>query len=226
MIKLVANNISKTYSHGKIHQEVLSNINLEFKEGDTYAITGVSGSGKSTLLHILGGLENPTSGNIFFNDHDIYKLSEKKKNLFLNLEIGFVFQFHYLINELNVLENIILPGLVCKTPKDQCISRGLNLLNKIGLEHKAYSMPNKLSGGEQQRVAIARAMFNKPKFIIADEPTGNLDEDNVKSVINLFLECINQWGLSLIIASHDKAVYEKMNKRFNLYGGKLELAKP
>lgn len=218
---LSAKNIEKFYGEGKKRQEVLRGVTAEFQEGKSYAITGVSGSGKSTFLHILGGLDEPTAGSVSFGGENISKLSQRKKEQFLNSSIGFVFQFHYLINEFSVIENIMLPGLVGGKGRGSCQKRSEELLEQIGLSDKSSSYPFELSGGEQQRVSILRAIFNKPKFLLADEPTGNLDAFNAKRIMDLIIRCQKEWGLGLIICSHDPAVYSQMETVLELKEGKV-----
>jgi len=218
---LSAKNVEKFYGEGEKRQEVLRGVTAEFQERKSYVITGVSGSGKSTLLHILGGLDEPTSGAVFFGGDNISRLGQRKKEQFLNSSIGFVFQFHYLINEFSVMENIMLPGLVGGKVRELCKKRSEELLEHIGLLDKSSSYPFELSGGEQQRVSILRAIFNKPKFLLADEPTGNLDAFNAKRIMDLIIRCQKEWGLGLIICSHDPAVYSQMETVLELESGKV-----
>lgn len=224
-LKINIKNISKVFGHGHTKQVVLNNISFEFIKGKSYALKGVSGSGKSTLLHITGGLDEPTTGNVIYDNHDLYKLSETRKNRLLNKSFGFVFQFHYLVNELSVIENVMLPGKIGKIDSDLCYNRAFNLLRDVGLESKINSLPAKLSGGEQQRVSIARALFNKPDFIFADEPTGNLDKDNALRIMDIFIKCKQEWDLGVIIATHDINAYERMDVILSLDKGYLQLEK-
>ncbi len=206
-----AKNLKKEFGQeDKKTLKVLNNITIDFEKGKKYAIIGSSGSGKSTLLHILGKLDNPTSGSV---------------NLSANSTIGFVFQFHYLINEMTVLENIILNGLINGKNKKDCITKANNLLNRFGLSDKSQNYPFQLSGGEQQRVSILRAIFNKPDFLLADEPTGNLDEQNGKIVLDFLIDCQKEWNMGLILCSHDKTIYEKMEYIFELKDGQLNKLK-
>jgi lipoprotein-releasing system ATP-binding protein len=218
---LIANNIHKDFGHGSKITHVLKGISVEFKKNFTYGIKGVSGSGKSTLMHILGGLDKPTKGTITLNETDIYKLTARKKELFLNQVVGFVFQFHYLIKELTVLENIMLIGLIRGESKKTCVNRARELSQIMGLKGKENNYPGQLSGGEQQRVSVARAIFNKPSFLLADEPTGNLDSDNAQNVVNLILKAKDEWGMGVIICSHDPSVYGKMENIYTLQDGLL-----
>lgn len=218
---LVANQIYKNFGdHNKINP-VLKGIFADFNRGNTYAIKGVSGSGKSTLMHILGGLDSPTSGSVKFNGKNIYELKQKEKEKYLNQAVGFIFQFHYLIKELTVLENIILIGQIKGINKKACSLRAEELLQAMNLSDKQNRYPGELSGGEQQRVSIARAIFNKPAFLLADEPTGNLDSENAKNVIDLLLKAKDKWNMGLIICSHDPNVYNRMETIYTLHDGLL-----
>lgn len=219
--KISAQNICKDFTQGQNKLEVLKNISVEFDQNKSYAITGVSGTGKSTLLHILSGVETPTDGQVLFDGTDINSLKPKDKDSFYNKEIGLVFQQPHLLRELSVLENIMLKGLIAGEPRKSCKEKALNLLTKVGLEEKANERPNSLSGGQQQRVAILRALYNQPKFLLADEPTGNLDEETANQLIDFILECKKIWSMGLIISSHDKYVAEKMDIVFKLHNGKL-----
>jgi len=217
--------IEKYYKQDSVRQQVLNGISIEFNQGESYALTGVSGSGKSTFLHILGGIDTPTAGEVFFDGQNINKYSNRKKESFLNQHVGFVFQFHYLINELTVIENLLLIGQIGGISAEKSKKRALELLIYIGLEDLSSKYPFELSGGELQRISVLRALFNKPKFILADEPTGNLDQQNVERIMDLFLQSQKEWGLGLIICSHDRDVYKKMETVLKLQNGLLDLAK-
>jgi len=165
---------------------------------------GASGSGKSTLLHILGTLDKPTKGEVLFEGKNVFGLRENELAKFRNEKIGFVFQFHYLINELTVLENVMVPMLLRNTPKEVAQNRAKELLQVIGLGHRLSHRPFEISGGEKQRVAIARALANSPKVVLADEPTGNLDTETASSVINLMKELNREFNVSFLIATHNR----------------------
>lgn len=214
-------NISKTFPQAEKPLTVLNNISTTFEQGKTYAITGASGSGKSTLLHIIGGLDVPSGGTVLCNNENLAKMKRSKKENFLKSTIGFVFQFHYLINELTVLENIIIRGLVNNKSKKTCTKEALELLDHFGLVDKANNYPYHLSGGEQQRISIIRALFNQPDFLLADEPTGNLDAQNAAAIVTFFLSCQQRWKMGLVICSHDHQVYEKMETIYELKNGVL-----
>ncbi|HBS48270.1 TPA: lipoprotein-releasing system ATP-binding protein LolD [Candidatus Dependentiae bacterium] len=222
---LSAKGIEKFYSQDDQKQLVLRGVTADFEQGKSYALTGVSGSGKSTFLHILGGLDTPTAGDLFFDEENIKSFSQKRKESFLNKEIGFVFQFHYLINEFSVLENLMVPGLIFGENRNFCKQRAKELLSFMQLENVEKKYPFELSGGELQRVSALRALFNKPKFILADEPTGNLDARNAAKMVDLFLKCQHEWGLGIIICSHDPDVYDRMDTIFKLHEGVLSVAK-
>lgn len=218
---LSLHNVCKEYLQGGRVIQVLNNVDATFLHGQSYAITGVSGSGKSTLLHLLGGLDSPTSGSVNFNKTDLAHMRPAHKNSFLNKSVGFVFQFHYLVKELSVRENIMFSGMIRGESKKQCMHRSDHLLEVIGMPHKADAYPTQLSGGEQQRVAIARALFNKPAFLLADEPTGNLDEENAQAIVELFFEAQQEWGMGMVICSHDGAVYKRMGTIYKMHHGQL-----
>ncbi len=223
--KLIISEVVKDYRQGGRKVEVLRGISATFVQGQSYAIVGASGSGKSTLLHVLGGLDEPTSGRVAFNDLDLSALAARKREEMRNQSLGFVFQFHYLINELTVLENVMLMGQISGKNRDECLNESKELLIKMGLEDKLHEHPTYLSGGQQQRVSIARAIVNKPDFLLADEPTGNLDADNARRIVDLFTQCRTQWGLGIIICSHDQAVYGQMDTVYRLEQGRLALEK-
>ncbi len=213
--------LTKFFSQGKKQVNVFSNVTETFKQNNSYAITGVSGSGKSTLLHILGGLDTPSSGHVYFDDQNIFSLKQKAKDAFLNQSIGFVFQFHYLVKELTVLENVMMKCLIAGDSKNVAQKKSSDLLTNIGLEDKLHTYPTQLSGGEQQRVSIARALVNKPMFLLADEPTGNLDAGNAQLIVDLFKSLQKEYGMGIIICTHDQAVYEKMDTVMHLHKGIL-----
>ncbi len=216
---LRVDNVTKVFRQGGNDLSVLCGITQDFEAGQSYAVVGVSGSGKSTFLHILGGLDEPTSGSVSFAGTALHNLRDRSK--LLNKHLGFVFQFHYLIKELTVLENVMLPGLIAGLSRAEATERAHELLTFLRIEAKSTVNPTALSGGEQQRVSIGRAMFNRPKFLIADEPTGNLDEENAQQALALLQEGCSAWGMGLIVCSHDRSVYEKMGIIFQMQHGIL-----
>jgi lipoprotein-releasing system ATP-binding protein len=218
---LIAQEISKKFMQGEKAITVLDGINATFTQSHSYAITGISGSGKSTLMHILAGLDTPTTGTVLFNNNVIHAFSAHDRSQFLNKSIGLVFQSPHLLRELSVLENVILPGLIGGRSKNDCMQRAELLLKKVSLLEKQNSKPGELSGGQQQRVAIARALFNEPAFLIADEPTGNLDIATGNAIIDLLLSCRDEWGMGIIVSSHDEYVTQKMDTIYSLDKGTL-----
>lgn len=218
---IVVEGLKKCFVQGGKKLTVLNGVDVQFQQGSTYAITGVSGTGKSTLLHLLAGIDEPTAGSIKIDGKDLVSFSPKEKEAFFNQDIGLVFQSSYLISELTVLENVIIPGMIAGKSSVQCSDRALYLLEKLGVQDKAHSAPEELSGGQQQRVAIARALFNEPKFLLADEPTGNLDIKTGKEIVDLLLSCLDTWGMGIIISSHDPYVAQSMQHTFRLQEGGL-----
>lgn len=198
----------------------LKGIDLEIKKGDMVAIMGPSGSGKSTLLHIIGGIDYPTEGDIFIDGENINKFDDEKLSKFRNENIGFVFQFHYLLPEFTAFENVAMPLQIAnkKDFKDKVIET----LTLLGLKDRINHLPSELSGGEQQRVAIGRAIINNPKILIADEPTGNLDSENAKNVIMLFKKLNQKYDMTVIIATHDIEIAKYCNYIYFLKDGLIE----
>lgn len=221
MSVLQAQDIKKYFKQAEEIVEVLRGVTARFEQGVSYAITGPSGSGKSTLIHMLAGLDTPDAGSVLFDGQDITKFTPKQRRTFLNANIGLVFQLPYLIRELSVLENVMLKKLIDGKSAAECEAEACELLKKIGLEHKIYHDPFSLSGGEQQRVAIARAIFNKPAFLLADEPTGNLDVQTGNKIVDLLLNCQKEWGLGIIVSSHDEYVAKRMGSILHLKDGLL-----
>ena len=185
--------------------EVLKDINLEILDNEFISIVGPSGAGKSTLLHLIGTLEKPDKGTVKYDDKDIYKLNDKELSNFRNKNIGFVFQFHHLLPEFSAIENVMLPALIAGISKEKASEKAERLLTELNLNHRLTHKPQELSGGEQQRVAIARALINDPKFLLADEPTGNLDSQNAEEVINLFKRLHTQANLTIILVTHQES---------------------
>ncbi len=215
-------NIHKYFSHNGNVIRVLNGIDLSIERGENLAIMGSSGVGKSTLLNIMGTLEPPSSGEVIFKKRDVNKLAESDLCLLRNREIGFVFQFHNLLPEFNALENTIIPALISRQGRDESISRAETLLNDIGLGNRLNHRIGELSGGEQQRVAIARALMMKPDLLLADEPTGNLDRVTGEETVDLLLKMGKEQGLSMVIATHNQRLAEKMTKIMEIVDGKIQ----
>ena len=214
-------NLNKNFDDGENKNHILKDISLEVVSGDTLAINGSSGSGKSTLLHILSGLENTSSGEIFIDGTNISYLSENELCKLRLEKIGFIYQFHHLIKELDVYENISLPLLVKKTEKGEIEKKVNEIIEKVSLNDRKNFQIDKLSGGERQRVAIARAIINNPKIIFADEPTGNLDSKNAKNVFSLLKDIANSNKSSLIIATHDNGLTKMLDKKIIIENGSI-----
>lgn len=201
--------------------EALKGIDLNISNGDTLAVVGVSGSGKSTLLHILGTLEHPSDGVVSYSGNNIFNQKDREIAAFRNSEIGFVFQFHYLLPEFNALENVMMPCLIKGIDADQAREMAEQILVKVGLQHRLDHRPGELSGGEQQRVAIARAVVLKPKVLLADEPTGNLDMDTGESILELLLMLNGEYGITSILVTHNMELANRLNRRIRLADGKI-----
>ena len=216
---LAVENLHKTFMNGTNKLAVLRGITASFDQGASYAITGFSGSGKSTFIHLLAGLDNPTTGTVSFNGQSLAKATMSEKDHFLQHSIGLVFQLPYLIAELSVLENVMIRGLVAGTSRAECKKRASELLEAMAMADKMLSRPLSLSGGQQQRVALARAIFSKPAFLLADEPTGSLDEHTGLNIVELLLSCQREWGMGIIVSSHDAYVARRMGTVYQLKEG-------
>jgi len=201
---------------------ILKGINLNIKKGESVAIVGASGSGKSTLLHILGGLDRPSFGRVFFKDKDLTSMDDAQMALFRNKYVGFVFQFHHLLAELNVLENVAMPLIIRGVKKKKAFERALFVLGLVGMEHKKKQMVNTLSGGERQLVALARSLIGEPEVILADEPTGNLDRKNAAKVGEILKNLNREMGLTIILVTHNMELAKLMDRILKLKHGKIQ----
>ena len=220
-------NVSKTYKTKAEEIHVLKNINLTFNSGDFVSIQGKSGSGKTSLLNILGLLDVPTSGDVFIDEKKVNMKDEKLKNILRNRKIGFVFQFHYLLNEFTALENVMMPALVNKSmTKDKAKKRAKELLKMVDLGHRINHKPNELSGGEKQRVAIARAMINNPEMILADEPTGNLDTETSNVINELFKKISKEKNQAIIIVTHSLELANMATYKYKIENGEFNMILP
>ncbi|MFH1784494.1 MAG: ABC transporter ATP-binding protein [bacterium] len=220
---VVVRNVHKTYVTSGKRLEVLSDINIEVKKGQTLAIIGPSGAGKSTLLHILGALDKPTSGEVVFEGTDTGTLGDEKLSYLRNQRIGFVFQFHHLLPEFTAIENVSIPGYMHQKKRDEVEiqERARELLEAVGLKERMAHRPPELSGGEQQRVAVARALVNSPDIVLADEPTGNLDGVNSDIVYNLLLDLTRKNNQALVVVTHNSELAQKMSKVVQIIDGKI-----
>jgi len=222
-IVMEAVDLCMTFNEGGGSQlEILKNINLTVKAGEKVAIVGASGSGKSTLLHLLGGLDKPTSGQVFIDEKDLVRISEKERCRVRNNYMGFVYQFHHLLAEFSAEENVAMPALIRGTSPSQAINKAGMLLDKVGMTRRRYHKPAELSGGERQRAAIARAVINEPRCICADEPTGNLDKATAEQVIQVLLRLNKEFGTSLIVVTHDMELARKMDTIYTIDNGHLK----
>ena len=221
-IVMEAVNLSKSFKEGSgAELQVLKNVNLTVRAREKIAIIGASGSGKSTLLHLLGGLDSPTSGQVFIDDHEIIRMKEVDRCSLRNRKLGFIYQFHHLLPEFTAQENVAMPALIKGMPPSQAMGKADVLLEKVGMTRRLEHKPAELSGGERQRAAIARAMVNEPQCICADEPTGNLDKATAEQVFRVLLRLNQEYGTSLIIATHDMKLAEQMDIIYAVEDGHL-----
>ncbi len=216
----IAKGIEKSFN-GKQYLEVLKGVDLTIKQGEMVAIVGTSGSGKTTLLHILGTLDRPTKGSLFYQGKDVFLKNDTELSLFRNKTIGFVFQFHHLLPEFTALENVMIPGLIYGIPRKELTEKAFDLLAKVGLDQRTNHKVGELSGGEQQRVALARALIMQPAFLLADEPTGNLDPKTGNKVFALIQEINSAMGLSTVMVTHNHELAGQMDRCLTLHDGKL-----
>ncbi len=222
---LVAKGISKSYASGPQRIRVLKGLSLELQRGEILAIVGPSGVGKSTLLHILGALDRPDEGKVIVDGIDVFSLGDRQIASFRNATFGFVFQFHHLLAEFTALENVMMPCLIAGMTKREAFERAKQILTEVGLTQRLDHRPRELSGGEQQRVAVARALVMKPKVVLADEPSGNLDPDNSEALHNLIFKLREQFGQSFIIATHNLELARRADRILKLFDGVAEEVK-
>ncbi len=218
---LEARGVARSFRQGPIDLQVLEDVNFSVRAGERIAIIGASGSGKTTLLQILGGLDKPTAGTVSIAGNDIHALAEKARGELRNRTLGFVYQFHHLLPEFSALENVAMPLLVRREPKQVAEQRARDILERVGLGERLVHRPQELSGGERQRAAVARALVTSPRIVLADEPTGNLDGVNAESVFALMLELNRESGTSLIVVTHDVRLAARMDRILEIKRGNL-----
>jgi lipoprotein-releasing system ATP-binding protein len=219
---LECKDVVRRFAEGKSILEVLSGVNLEIKPAERLAIIGASGSGKTTLLQIMGGLDEPTTGEVLVGGHSMAHTSEIKKGDLRNRYIGFVYQFHHLLREFSAEENVAMPLLIRRVQKDVALEKARALLERVGLGERLTHKPGELSGGERQRAAVARALITEPGLVLADEPTGNLDAGNGEHVLQLMLELNRELETSLVVVTHDHSIAERMDRILTLEDGRLK----
>ncbi len=218
---LVCENLTRTFTQGSSEIQVLHEVDLNIERGERVAIVGASGAGKSTLLHLLGGLDRPTSGRIVVEGIDLATQTQKELAALRNRTMGFVYQFHHLLPEFSALENVAMPLLIAGLGSQEAMSKATRMLERVGLAHRLNHKPGELSGGERQRTAVARAMVHQPSCLLADEPTGNLDEANSEHVYQLMLELNADLATALVVVTHDHGLAGRMDRRLEMSGGQL-----
>ena len=220
---LALENVHKSFKQNQLVIQVLKGVDLVLAKGESLSITGVSGAGKSTLLNIMGALEPPSEGTVRFEDRKVEEMEEAEICRLRNRDIGFVFQFHHLLPEFDALENALMPALIARVSKKKAISMAQEMLTKVGLEKRMVHRIGELSGGEQQRVAIARALIMKPRLLLADEPTGNLDLKTGEAIFDLLLQLNREEGLSMVVVTHNPKLAKKMSRQMELADGRIQV---
>lgn len=220
---LTASNLTKYYTEGTTQTQVLKNVSFSMNEKELVAIVGASGSGKSTLLHTLGGLDQPSSGEVLIKGQSLQKASQDELAKLRNQYLGFVYQFHHLMADFSALENVMMPMLIGRQNKTEAQDRAEKMLSAVGLSHRISHKPAALSGGERQRVAIARALVNNPALVLADEPTGNLDRKTTESILELIQQLNQEQGIAFLLVTHDLHLADKLQRRMLMQDGVLQV---
>lgn len=219
---LRARGLCKTFREGSLVTAVLEHIDLDIRAGERVAIVGSSGAGKSTLMHLLGGLDLPSSGQVEVMGQAMSSLGEAARGRLRNRALGFIYQFHHLLPEFTAVENVAMPLLVGGVAPAAARTRAMALLERVGLGHRLRHKPGEMSGGERQRAAVARALVNRPRCLLADEPTGNLDRANAAQVLELMLELNRESGVTLVVVTHDMAIAGRMSRTLRMEDGRLQ----
>lgn len=214
--------LRKRYQEGKLYTDVLRNVSFTLQRGEMMAIVGSSGSGKSTLLHLLGGLDEPTGGEVIFEGQPLNTLSSAARALLRNQKLGFIYQFHHLLPDFTVVENVAMPLLIGGNRPTQAQEKVREILAAVGLEKRGHYRPSELSGGERQRVAIARALVNHPALVLADEPTGNLDQHHANSIFELLGELNMRQGTAFLVVTHDLQLAKRLHRQLEMSDGVLK----
>lgn len=218
---LETKSLSKSYTQGNQEYEILKDVNFALKKGEVLGLVGPSGSGKTSLLNMLGMLDSPTTGEVFINGVETSKMGDAQKTKCRGENIGFVFQFHHLFQDFTAIENVMFPLRIQGINSVIAKQKALYILDKMGLSDRLNNYPSQLSGGEQQRVSIARAIVFNPKILIADEPTGNLDQENAQKVFNMLMDLVRSYGISIILATHDSNIANQIPKKIKIENKKL-----
>lgn len=219
---LETRDLRRVFSETGEKLEILKGVNFSMNEGELVALTGSSGSGKSTFLNLVGMLDTPSSGEILFKGRPLSKFSSQEKDMYHRVQVGFVFQFHHLLSEFTALENVCVPGRILGASDKECRERAEMLLETVGLKDRLKHLPRELSGGERQRIAVARALMNKPDLVLADEPSGNLDEENSARLNELFGELNDKFNQAFLIVTHDEKLASFAKRRVIMHGGVIQ----
>ncbi len=217
--------VHKRFTHNGVHMDILDGVDLELKAGETLAVVGASGIGKSTLLHILGTLDRPDRGSLYYRGEDVFAFSDDRLARFRNESVGFVFQFHHLLPEFSALENVMMPALIKGQGAAEARDAAEAILLKVNLQDRLGHPVNKLSGGVQQRVALARSLVLRPLVLLADEPTGNLDKHNGEQVHELLMDLNREFGMTLVVVTHNPELSSRMSREVTIVDGRLEAAR-